>query len=63
MQVNASEVVDYQHNDPKMAIPIGYAEAELVCEKGFESAFLGLRNKLSPAEARIEQLSGAQESS
>ena len=46
--------------DPDTPLPMGYAEAKWVCEKIFESAFIGLKDEIEPRIVRIGQLSGSQ---
>jgi len=44
-------------NDPKIPLPMGYAEAKWVCEKGIESAHQHLCD-VEPVILRIGQLTG-----
>lgn len=45
-------------NDPKIPLPIGYAEAKWVCEKVLESAYQNVHD-IEPVVLRIGQLTGS----
>ena len=59
MGSNSPLVPEISIDDPRVALPIGYAEAKWVCEKIVESAFHNA-NGVEPTILRIGQLSGSQ---
>lgn len=58
-QHSTKTVLELPVHDPRVSLPIGYAEAKWVGEKVMESAYLSSKVEVQPMIVRVGQLSGS----